>query len=236
MADGPDAAPIVEDLSAHQPATPLATVAALAEGRALVPRTDRGRRTRKRLLDAAATVFARDGFLDTHITTIAAEAGVSSGTFYNYFDTKEAIFNAVIEVTIDRLFAAASIPPDTDPSPLVRIETATRNYLRAYQQHAGLLAILEQVATFNPDFRAMRVQIRQTFRNRTARGIARMQREGWIDRSLQPQCAAEALTSMVSNFCYVWLVLGEDYEEDVAVRTLTILWARGLGLDVSSLS
>src|SRR5690606_40508403 len=81
---------------------------------------------------------------DFHVTgvqtcalPISAEAGVSSGTFYNYFDTKEAIFNAVIEVTIDRLFAAASIPPDTDPSPLVRIETATRNYLRAYQQHAG---------------------------------------------------------------------------------------------------
>lgn len=213
-----------------------AVVAPLADGGVLAPRTERGRRTRKRLLGAAEVVFARDGFLDTKITDIASEAGVSSGTFYNYFDTKEVIFKAVIEATIDRLFLAASVPPDTDRAPLVRIETATRNYLRAYQQHAGMLAILEQVATFNADFRAMRVQIRQTFRNRTARGIARMQNEGLVDASLPPQCTAEALTSMVSNFCYVWLVLGEDYDEDDAVRTLTILWARGIGLDASNLT
>lgn len=196
------------------------------------PRTERGRRTRNRLLEAAAVVFARDGFLDTKITDITAEAGAANGTFYNYFDTKEAIFTAVIQNTIDQLFAAASVPPDTDRSPVVRIETATRAYLRAYQQHSGLLAILEQVATFNPGFRAMRVQIRQTFRNRTARGIARMQREGRVDVSLSPQCTAEALTSMVSNFCYVWLVLGEDYDEDEAVRTLTTVWARGIGLEL----
>jgi AcrR family transcriptional regulator len=228
MTSSPDAAALADDLQPPRTAP--------AAGGTLEPRTDRGRRTRRRLIDAGAMVFARDGFLDTKITDISAEAGVSSGTFYNYFDTKEAIFTAVIQETIERLFVAASVPKDTDRSPLVRIETATRNYLRAYQEHAGLLAILEQVATFNSDFREMRVQIRQTFRNRTARGIARMQREGKVDPSLPAQCTAEALTSMVSNFCYVWLVLGEDYDEAAAVRTLTILWARGIGLDVSSLA
>ncbi|MCO1657082.1 TetR/AcrR family transcriptional regulator [Pseudonocardia humida] len=225
MSSTPDAAVLADALSTPRPARSAEV------GQA--PRTDRGRRTRRRLLDAAAVVFARDGFLDTKITDIAAEAKVSSGTFYNYFETKEAIFTAVIQQTIERLFLAASVPPETDRSPLVRIETATRNYLLAYREHAGLLAILEQVATFNADFREMRREIRQTFRNRTSRGIARMQQQGIVDASLPAQCTAEALTSMVSNFCYVSLVLGEDYDHEEAVRTLTTLWARGIGLDLA---
>ena len=197
----------------------------------LEPRSDRGRRTRRRLLDAAAVVFAREGFLDTKITDITGEANVANGTFYNYFDTKEAIFKAVILVTIEEMFRAAAVPPGTSRSPWTRIETATSNYVSAVRQHAGLLAILEQVATFNADFTAMRREIRQTFRDRTAKGLVRMQDEGLVDRSLSADVAAEALTSMVSNFCYVWLVLGEEYDERTAVRTLTTLWGRGIGLE-----
>jgi len=86
------------------------------------------------------------------------------------------------------------------------------------------------VATFNPGFRDMRRGIRQAFRARTEKGLVRLQREGRIDPNLAPKCTAEALGSMVSNFCYVSFVLGEVYDEEEAVRTLTDLWIRGIGL------
>ena len=92
------------------------------------------------------------------------------------------------------------------------------------------MAILEQVATFNPRFREMRRGIREIFRNRTERGLRRLQRNGQVSASLSAECAAEALTSMVGNFCYVWLVLGEEYGEEEAVRTLTTIWTNGIGL------
>jgi AcrR family transcriptional regulator len=196
-----------------------------------VPATSRGRRTRERLLDAAAVVFERDGYLDTKIVDITETAGVSSGTFYTYFPSKEAIFTAVITDVVERMFDAASVPPEMrGPAPL-RIEWATRAYLRAYSEHAGLMAILEQVATFNPRFREMRRTIRHSFRARTENGLRNLQEQGRIDPALSPRCTAEALTSMVSNFCYASLVLEADaYEEEVAVRTLTTLWVRGIGL------
>jgi AcrR family transcriptional regulator len=195
-----------------------------------LPLTSRGRRTRDRLLKAAEGVFTRDGYLDAKIADIAATAGVANGSFYTYFESKEAIFRTVIQVVIDEMYAAATVPEDVEHEPYVRIEHATRAYLRAYQQHAGLLGILEQVATFNPGFRDMRRGIRQAFRTRTEKGLRRLQREGRIDPDLSPKCTAEALGSMVSNFCYVSFVLGEVYPEEVAVRTVTDLWARGIGL------
>lgn len=196
-----------------------------------VPATSRGRRTRERLLDAAAVVFERDGYLDTKIVDITVAAGVSSGTFYTYFPSKEAIFTAVITDVVDLLFVAAALPANVRGTAAERIEYATRAYLRAYSEHAGLMAILEQTATFNPRLREMRRGIRHSFRNRTEKGIRRLQAQGRADPALSPRCTAEALTSMVSNFCYASLVLEADsYQEDEAVQTLTTLWTRGIGL------
>jgi AcrR family transcriptional regulator len=195
-----------------------------------LPSTRRGRRTRDRLVEAAEVVFTRDGYLDAKIADIAATAGVANGSFYTYFDSKEAIFRTVIQVVIDEMYAAATVPEEVEHEPQVRIEHATRAYLRAYQEHAGLMGILEQVATFNPGFREMRRGIRQAFRTRTEKGLRRLQRDGLIDPDLSPKCTAEALGSMVSNFCYVSFVLGETYPEEEAVRTVTSLWMRGIGL------
>ena len=196
----------------------------------LVPRTERGFRTQERLLEAASEIFVRDGFLDAKITDITALARMSSGSFYTYFDSKEAIFTAVIKKVNEGLYVAASVPTGSSRDPLERFELVTRAYVRAYQENAGLLAILEQVATISPRFREMRRNIRQIFRNRSEKGIRRLQNEGRVDPTLSPRCVAEAITSMVSNFCYVWLVLGEDYEEEEVIKTLTTLWASGIGL------
>lgn len=56
------------------------------------PRTERGRRTRSRILEAAEHVFYRDGFHRASIVDITRGAGVGQGTFYLYFPSKEALF------------------------------------------------------------------------------------------------------------------------------------------------
>lgn len=61
-----------------------------------VPRTDRGRKTLRALLDAAAVEFGDKGFHDGSIAGITRRAGVALGTFYTYFDSKDAIFRALV--------------------------------------------------------------------------------------------------------------------------------------------
>jgi AcrR family transcriptional regulator len=52
--------------------------------------------TRRRLLEAGATHFARDGLERASVDAIAIDAGYAKGTFYNYFDSKEELFGEVI--------------------------------------------------------------------------------------------------------------------------------------------
>jgi AcrR family transcriptional regulator len=71
------------------------------------------------LLDAAISVFAEKGFAAARLDDIAARAGVSKGTIYLYYDSKEAILRALIKAipvarveSIAQLAAADAGPAD----------------------------------------------------------------------------------------------------------------------------
>ena len=61
-----------------------------------LPKTNRGRETRDKLLVAAEKEFGERGFHEAAISGITRSAGVALGTFYVYFDSKEEIFRALV--------------------------------------------------------------------------------------------------------------------------------------------
>src|SRR3982751_1532252 len=71
--------------------------AQLGTGAAKTPRTPRGERTLRKILDAARQEFGERGFSDSSIVGITQRAGVALGTFYTYFDSKEAVFQALVK-------------------------------------------------------------------------------------------------------------------------------------------
>jgi AcrR family transcriptional regulator len=62
----------------------------------LEPKTKRGMKTKKKLLEAAEIVFGEKGFHQTGIVDITQHAEVAMGTFYNYFESKEDIFRDLV--------------------------------------------------------------------------------------------------------------------------------------------
>jgi AcrR family transcriptional regulator len=60
------------------------------------PKTERGKRTLRKLLDAAAGEFGALGYHEASIAGVTARAGVALGTFYVYFDSKESVFRALV--------------------------------------------------------------------------------------------------------------------------------------------
>ena len=108
---------------------------------------------RNQILDAAAVVLAEKGFHDATTKEIAATAGVSEGTIYNYFDSK---FGLLMGLML-RLTEADHLPAEMGAS----LESDVRDTLvSAFQERLtriehgeGLLqAILPQVFV-NPDLR-----------------------------------------------------------------------------------
>ncbi len=196
------------------------------------PATARGARTRARLVDAARRVFERDGYIDARLADITAEARCSTGTFYLYFANKEQVFHAVLEqVQDDMLHPGSGRLDDPEISPYAVIEASNRAYLNAFKRNARLMMLLEQVATLDPNFRALRRRRGEAFVQRNARGIANLQARGLVDTELDAYQSASALSAMVSfTAYYTYCVAEEDTPVEDLVRTCTRLWANALGL------
>jgi hypothetical protein len=60
------------------------------------PRTARGEKTLRRILEAARAEFGTRGFSDSSIVGITTRAQVALGTFYPFFDSKDALFSALV--------------------------------------------------------------------------------------------------------------------------------------------
>jgi AcrR family transcriptional regulator len=76
---------------------------------------------RQAILDAAFTVFARDGYRAASVDTVAAAAGVAKHTIYNHFGDKQSLFRAAVSALADdalarNLAAVESLRPDRDPA------------------------------------------------------------------------------------------------------------------------
>ena len=71
------------------------------------PTTRKGQRTRRKILEAAGRVFARDGYVDARMLDIATEAGLSTGGLYRYFDNKTDVMAALIADIHEHFFEAS---------------------------------------------------------------------------------------------------------------------------------
>ncbi|MCV2488306.1 TetR/AcrR family transcriptional regulator [Geodermatophilus sp. YIM 151500] len=211
-----------------------------------LPTTERGRRQRERLLAAARVVFERDGFLDARVTDISAEAGVAHGSFYTYFGSKTAVFRALLAATMDELYdtlrvgtADSGAPTADAPAPagtrsaeeaVRRVERANRRFVAMYRENTALMALFEQVTTFDPEVRALRQAARERMVGRVRHSIEQLQTDGLVAADLDAEYSAHALVAMVSGLVHYWLVLDGDFEEERLVATLTRLWTTSLGL------
>jgi AcrR family transcriptional regulator len=86
----------------------------------------RREKTRASLIGAAQTLFARQGVEATAIAEITEAADVGFGSFYNYFDSKEEIAEAVLVEALEQQKTAlfALIDPLTDPAETVALAHA----------------------------------------------------------------------------------------------------------------
>jgi AcrR family transcriptional regulator len=195
------------------------------------PVTPRGIRTRDALVAAARVIFERDGFINARLIDICKEADYSIGTFYFYFDSKEAVLAVVLEQMQDEMLHPGFADGAGDKDDIRSIiEASNRAYLTAYKRNARLMMLLEQVATLDPGFAKLRLDRSRAFAARNAQWIASLQEAGIVDKSIDPQMTSWALSSMLSRMAYFALVLGEPLNLQQLQRTATDVWLKALGI------
>ena len=205
--------------------------ASVIEEQPTAPRSRKGAATRVRLIDAAKGVFEDAGFLDARITDIAERAGLSHGSFYHYFDSKEQVFREVADAQEALLTAPDETADEPAASEYERILRANRRYLERYRDNGKIMGVIEEVSRYDKSVNEGRMQRQKHFAERAERAIRRLQDEGDADPTIDPEVAALALGSMVGRFAELWFVeRWSTFDFDEAADQVTRLWANAIGL------
>ena len=115
------------------------------------PLSKRGLDTRRRLLDAAEAVFGELGYPDASIVKVAEAAGVATGTFYLYFDSKRAIFVELMRDLNRRIRHAMSEGAALGTTRIESELLGFQAYFRFTSEHPALYRIIRQSEFVAPE-------------------------------------------------------------------------------------
>lgn len=120
-----------------------------------LPKTERGRKTRNRLLEAAEIEFGEKGFHEAAISGITYRAGVALGTFYTYFDGKQEIFAALVSYMSERTRRWVAERVAGAPDRLAAERLGLAAYIEFVREHKGIYRIITEAEFIaNDAFRA----------------------------------------------------------------------------------
>jgi AcrR family transcriptional regulator len=201
---------------ARTPAHPLATA--------------KSRRRRADLLAAARQAFEERGYVDTSVSDIVRVAGCSRASFYSYFTSKDAALSELVNDLTDDLYAAATLPVDPGATTFGNLAASIRQFMRVYRDRAPLLLVLDQATTVNPAFMEIRLAIRARFAGPLEAALTQRSRRRADPDGLVPRLTAMALGGMVEDLARGLYLFRQDIDDEEAVHTLAVLWARSIGV------
>lgn len=179
---------------------------------------------------SAREAFEQHGYVETSVSDIVQIAGGSRASFYSYFTSKDDALHALVNELADDLFAAATKAVEVGATPFDTLTASIRQFMHAYRDRSSLLLILDQATTANESFLSLRLSIRARFASTLEHTLAERHRRRPDPDDLDPRLTAMALGGMVEDMARGKYLLRQDVDDEQAVRTLAVLWARSLGV------
>ncbi len=189
----------------------------------------------QQILEAALRVFQRDGFRRATVDDVAREAGITKGTVYLYFDSKEALFIATVRAQFRRVFdllPAISLEDGEDPEQTTR--RVGKEFMRALMTEEVAVA-LPMILAEAPHLPAIKRIYQEEILPRAGMQLAQLLEAGMamgFVRKMDPVIAARCLFGMFMVFVVSQEVLGAKevtpMDLDVVVDTVVDIYFRGI--------
>jgi AcrR family transcriptional regulator len=191
--------------------------------------------TRRRIVEAAATLFLRHGYAATSINAIAAEAGVAVQTVYASMMTKRDILETVIQLTVrgeeDEVPIAASgrwRRMEAEADPREKLAMFARIHREICESEARLFVVLETAAAVDAEIEPL-LRDKERFRYEDQARVARsLGRQRQLRSGLSTREASDIIWALASERVYLALVQergwsGEKYEAWLTNQLATVL-------------
>lgn len=206
-----------------------------------VPITKKGQKTRAHLLAAARKVIKRDGYVALRMADVAAEAKISLGGLYRYFENKDDLFLSLIGDIHKDLFEASRAQKHSfRVDPLATLRESNEGYLHHYYANRDIMRAFIEATTVDARVSQMWWWMRQ---RHVDRFVAALKRDFDITEveGVSTRIITEALASAVEQSAYVWYARESLNTERIpvekAAEILARIWYRAIwGASKSSAS
>jgi AcrR family transcriptional regulator len=189
-------------------------------------------RRRNQILHAARRCFIRQGFHQTSMADIFAEAGLSAGAVYGYFKSKNDLIAAIAAQAIDEV--AGTIAPIASEDPVPSLDVVIGQGLRATEAFAfgvdGFARLAPQVwaeAAHDPVLREVLRDKYATIHAMLTQLVIAQQKTGRVRPDGDPEAAARVLVSAVMGYILQRLLMGTVDPDSYASGLATLMPTHG---------
>lgn len=201
----------------------------VADGRVLRAENMREQR-RAEILHAAEAVFSARGYHNTSVSDVIEAAGISRGTFYLYFPSKEALFLDLIDLFIGRVISVVTRVDPKHENALPQIYDNLRRVVDVVfdNRHLAVLVIREQVGR-DP---ALDEKLNRLygFLHEMVEGALMNGAQNGLNRRVNEPIVATAIIGAVKEVFYQHLVVDviQTIDREAVARSLFEFGLRGL--------
>jgi AcrR family transcriptional regulator len=191
----------------------------------------RGRRSRERLLTAAADCFGELGYSATRISDITAAAGMSQGAFYRHFKDKNDILVEALRDPLDELLQTTGLRAGR-PIDEATLAEANVAFFAVYARHRKVLRVIREAAALHEQgLVELWLEVRGKYIGRIVRWLRDLEATGQI-KTHDVQLMAEALGAVLDQMAYTRIGLAtaptSAHEIESLGRVTGEIWYRAL--------
>jgi AcrR family transcriptional regulator len=190
------------------------------------PRTPRGERTLRKILDAAREEFGEHGFSDSSIVGITQRAGVALGTFYTYFDSKEALFQALVRDMSAQVRESVGPALGGAKDALDGERRALEAFLRFAHDHRDIYRIIDESEFVEP---AAYREHYETTATRIAARLKAARDKGEIGRNFSDEDLDVLAWAMMGANVFLGLrfAVWDDADGEKVAKVMSQVWRQG---------
>lgn len=188
-----------------------------------------------RILKAAISVFARNGFFNSRISEIAREADVADGTIYLYFKNKDDILISIFEESLEDILKNVESAIAKTDSALEKLRTFVRFHLEQTMINPSLAEVLQvelrQSTKFMKEYQKVKFK---RYLDLIQEIVLAGQAKGEIRKDVHPGVVKRLLFGALDEIALHWVLSRKRYDLKESAEQLSNIIIDGLRHDAPS--
>jgi TetR/AcrR family fatty acid metabolism transcriptional regulator len=187
---------------------------------------------RRRILDSAVKVFAREGFFKAKVSRIAQDAGLAPGTVYLYFKNKEDVLISIFDVRMDNIVSGFRSTIMEKQDARSRLECLVRMHLTGFQKDPDMAACFQ--VELRQSSRFMRQNVKsglQQYLDLIGEIVEHGRRERAFRADLSVRLVTHLIFGTLDEVVSTWVMSGMKYNLVSLAEPLVDLLTKGIGQD-----